>query len=274
MIVVKAGGGEGIHYESVCDEIAALQQAGTRVLLVHGGSHLTNTLAESLGVPPKFVTSPNGFVSRFTDRAAMNIFMMAYCGQTNKSIVEQLQKRGVNAIGLSGLDGRVWAGKQKPELRAVEEGRVRILRGNLTGTVQSVNTGLLHQLMESGLLPVLCPPAIAEDGTAINVDGDRAAALTAAELSAEQLVILSNVPGVMRDIRDPASRIAEIHRGEIESVSEQFAAGRMKIKLLAAAAALDGGVRRVIIADARPDRCVHRALAGEGTVISPGPANS
>lgn len=271
MIVVKAGGGAGIHYESVCDEIAALQHVGSRVLLVHGGSHLTNTLAEALGVPPKFVTSPNGFVSRFTDRPAMDIFMMAYCGQTNKTIVEQLQKRGVNAIGLSGLDGRIWVGKQKPELRAVEEGRVRILRGNLTGTVQSVNTGLLGQLMETGFLPVLCPPAISDDGTAINVDGDRAAALTAAELRAEQLVILSNVPGVMRDIQDPASRIAEIHRDEIESVSDQFAAGRMKIKLLAAGAALDGGVGRVVIADARPERCIHRALAGEGTVISANP---
>jgi acetylglutamate/LysW-gamma-L-alpha-aminoadipate kinase len=268
MIVIKAGGGEGIHYESVCDEIAMLYRDGKRPLLVHGGSHLTNQLSELMGHPPRFVTSPGGFVSRFTDRKTMEIFMMAYCGHTNKTIVEGLQKRGVNAVGLSGLDGRLWLGTQKPEIKVVENGRQRIVRGNLTGTVKTVNSSWLEQILANDMVPVLCPPAVTENGTAINVDGDRAAATTAAQLRARELVILSNVPGVMRDIHDSRSRIDSVSRSEIDSVSAEFARGRMKIKLLAAAAAIDGGVSRVVIADARPEQCISRALAGEGTVIT------
>lgn len=268
MIVVKAGGGEGIHYESVCDEIAELHRAGKQPILVHGGSHLTNELSEALGHSPQFVTSPSGFTSRFTDRRTMDIFMMAYCGQNNKQIVEGLQKRGVNAIGMCGIDGRLWVGKQKPAIRVVENGKTKILRGNLTGKVEHVNCELLRQLLDQGMLPVLCPPAVTEEGVAINVDGDRAAAITATQLKAEHLVILSNVPGVMKDVDDSDSLIREVLRSDLDEVSETFAKGRMKIKLLAAGSAIDGGVGRVIIADARPERCISLALAGHGTSIT------
>ena len=268
MMVVKAGGGKGIHYEAVCDEIAALQQRGEQPILVHGGSHLTNELAEALGHNPHFVTSPSGFTSRFTDPQTMGIFMMAYCGKTNKQIVEGLQQRGINAIGLSGIDGKLWVGKQKSAIRVVENRKTRILRGNLTGKVESVNTDLLNSLLQSGFLPVLCPPAMTSEGVAINVDGDRAAAITATAMQADQLVILSNVPGVMKDITQPSSRISEIRRTDLEDISQTFAQGRMKIKLLAAAAAIDGGVKRVVIADARLDNCISRALQGEGTSIT------
>lgn len=269
MIVIKAGGGEGIHYESVCDEIAELQRGGARPLLVHGGSHLTNELAESLNHPAKFVTSPAGFTSRFTDRRTMDIFMMAYCGYSNKTIVEGLQRRGINAIGLSGIDGRIWTGKQKSAIRIVENGKQRILRDNLTGTVEEVNCELLNGLLDAGMLPVLTPPAITRDGTAINVDGDRAAAITAWQMGADQLVILSNVPGVLRDVDRPDSLIGTISRDDLDSVSQEYAAGRMKIKLLAAGSAIDGGLQRVVIADARPRKCVSAALSGQGTVVSP-----
>ena len=123
-------------------------------------------------------------------------------------------------------------------------------------------------MLEEGLLPVLCPPAISHQGQAINVDGDRAAAITASSLDADELVILSNIPGVMRDINDAQSRIDRISRSELESVSENYAHGRMKIKLLAAGAAIDGGVKRVVIGDARQENCVSRALQGDGTSIT------
>jgi acetylglutamate/LysW-gamma-L-alpha-aminoadipate kinase len=268
MIVVKAGGGEGIRYESVCDELAALHRSGQQPILVHGGSHLTNQLARQLGHEPRFVTSPGGFTSRFTDARTMEIFLMAYCGQTNKQIVEALQKRGINAIGLSGLDGRLWVGRQKPAIRVIEQGKTRILRGNLTGTVATVNCNLLHNLLDAGLLPVLCPPAITADGLAINVDGDRAAALTAVQMKAPRLIILSNVPGLMKDIADADSLISQVRRADLDEISQAFAAGRMKIKLLAAATAIDGGVGEVMIADARPDHCISRALEGHGTCIT------
>jgi acetylglutamate/LysW-gamma-L-alpha-aminoadipate kinase len=75
------------------------------LVIVHGGSHRTNEVAAALGHPPRFVTSPSGYTSRFTDRATLEIFEMVYCGQVNKGLVERLQRRGVNAVGLSGIDG-------------------------------------------------------------------------------------------------------------------------------------------------------------------------
>ena len=107
-----------------------------------------------------------------------------------------------------------------------------------------------------------------EQGQAINVDGDRAAAITAAQLSADDLIILSNVPGVLKNIDDAGSRIDSICRNQLQEVTESYAQGRMKIKLLAAGSAIDGGVSRVIIGDARPERCIANALAGNATTIT------
>ncbi|ULH14942.1 hypothetical protein MF271_13315 [Deinococcus sp. KNUC1210] len=110
MVIVKVGGSAGIDYDAVCADIAALWKTGQRLILVHGGSGETNRVAEALGHPPKFVTSPSGYTSRFTDRQTLEIFEMVYCGKVNKGIVERLQRLGVNAVGLSGLDGRIFEG--------------------------------------------------------------------------------------------------------------------------------------------------------------------
>ncbi len=267
MIVIKVGGSEGIDYEAVCDDVAELIEAGERLVLIHGGSALTNQVAEQLGHPPQFVTSPSGYTSRLTDRRTLEIFEMVYCGQMNKGLVERLQRRGINAIGLSGLDGRLWEGSRKKSIRAVtEDGRQFVIRDNFTGTVERVNTALLRTLLESGYLPVLTPPAISVEGEAINVDGDRAARATAAALGANTLVILSNIPGLLRDFPDESTLIRRIPRAEIEA-HQAYAAGRMRIKLLGAGEALAQGVGRVILGDARVARPVRRALAGEGTLI-------
>src|SRR5690348_3801622 len=109
MIVVKVGGGAGIDYANLCADLAALWGAGQRLVLVHGGSDETNRLAEALGHPPRFVTSPSGYTSRYTDRETLHIFMMAAAGKLNTTLVERLQGQGVNAVGLSGVDGRLLA---------------------------------------------------------------------------------------------------------------------------------------------------------------------
>lgn len=267
MIVVKVGGSEGIGYETICADMAHFISEGQRVVLVHGGSHLTNEVAEALGHPPKFVTSPSGYSSRVTDRTALEIFEMVYCGKVNKDIVERLQQRGVNAVGLSGMDGRIWEGPRKKAIRAVENGRTRIIRDNFTGRVEKINSQLLLTLLDNEMVPVLTPPAISFEGEAINVDGDRAAAATAAALGAETLIILSNVPGVLRQFPDESTLIPEITTNEVEDIKEQIAEGRMRIKLLGAQEALSGGVSRVILGDARRREPIRSALAGQGTVI-------
>jgi acetylglutamate/LysW-gamma-L-alpha-aminoadipate kinase len=191
---------------------------------------------------------------------------MVYCGQVNKGLVEMLQRRGVNAVGLSGLDGRIWEGPRKSVIRSVEKGRTRVIRDDYTGRVEKVNTALLRALAAQGCLPVLTPPAASYEGEAVNVDGDRAAAMTAAALEADTLIILSNVPGLLRHFPDESSLIARIDRRRIDRF-EEFAEGRMKKKILGAREALEGGVRRVILGDARRAGPIAAALGEKGTVI-------
>lgn len=266
MIVIKVGGGAGIDYDALCADLAAQWQAGRRPVLVHGGSHETNLLAERLGHPPRFVTSPSGFSSRYTDRQTLEIFMMAYSGKINKLIVERLQRLGVNAVGLSGLDGRVLEGARKSAIRIVEGGKQKILRDDWTGTVDRVNGALLRLLLDNGFLPVLAPLASSTEGEAINVDGDRAAAAVAAALGADTLLLLSNVPGLLRDFPDETSLIERIPAAEVEAFLP-VAQGRMKKKVLGAAEALRGGVGRVVLGDARVAEPISLALGGRGTVI-------
>jgi len=267
MIVVKIGGSEGIDLEKVADDAAQLITQGEQIVIVHGGSHLTNQLATALGHPPEFITSPSGYTSRRTDRRTLEIFKMVYCGQVNKLLVELLQKRGVNAVGLSGIDGRLWEGDRKAAIRSVENGRTRIIRDDFTGKVTKINTHLLRTLIDAGYQPVLTAPAISTQGEAINVDADRAAAMTAGALKAHTLMMLSNVPGLLEHFPDESSLIREIKRDEIERAAEA-AQDRMKKKVLGAAEALDMGVGRVIFGDARIDNPITNALAGIGTVFS------
>jgi acetylglutamate/LysW-gamma-L-alpha-aminoadipate kinase len=213
MFVVKVGGSEGIDLAAVCRDVAALHAEGQRLVLVHGGSHRTNVVAEALGHAPQFVTSVSGYTSRRTDRETLRIFEMVYCGEVNKSIVEMLQAAGANAVGLSGLDGRLLEGERKAAIKIVENGRRRVLRDDYTGTVTTVNTALLNLLLDNGYLPVVTPPAISTAHEAINVDGDRAAAMIAAALGAEQLVILSNIPGLLREFPDESTLVSGAGRG-------------------------------------------------------------
>ncbi len=265
-IVIKVGGGEGIDLGPLLDEFAALVRSGVRAVLVHGGSHETSVVAERLGHPPAFLTSPSGHTSRRTDRATLEIFEMVYCGKINKGIVERLRANGVDAIGLSGIDAGVWTGERKDAIRAVEDGRTVIVRDDLSGRVTSVDGAFLSLLLDSGRTPVLTPPAITPEGVAINVDADRAAAKTAAALGASELLLLSNVPGVLRDPADPSSLIAAAGDVGIEAI-RAAAKGRMKNKTLAAEEALEGGVARVVIGCANGDRPIAGARAGRGTVF-------
>ncbi|RIK35993.1 MAG: acetylglutamate kinase [Chloroflexi bacterium] len=266
MIVIKVGGGKDLNIDATVADIATLRAAGQELLLVHGGAETTNEVAEALGHPPQFVTSESGFVSRRTDRRTLEIFEMVYCGQLNKMWVEKLLRAGVNAVGLSGLDGRIFEGTRKDTLRVRVDGRRMVLRDDWTGTVEHINTGLLRLLLDAGYLPVLTPPGASDKGEAINVDGDRAAAMVAAAFNAEALVILSNVPGLLRNFPDESTLIRQIPRTKADDFM-QFAEGRMKKKVMGAVEAIAEGVQKVIFADGRVDQPVSRALAGEGTQI-------
>jgi [amino group carrier protein]-L-2-aminoadipate 6-kinase len=267
VIVVKVGGAAGIDLDAVTADVASLWAEGERVVLVHGGGDETNRMAEALGRPPRFVTSPSGFTSRYTDRAALEVFAMVVAGRVNKGLVERLQRLGAPALGLSGLDGRLLEGRHKASVRSVEGGKTVVLHGDHTGTVERVDADLLRLLLGAGYLPVVAPLGASFEGVALNVDGDRAAAAIAVALQADALLFLSNVAGLLRDFPDEASLLPHVAADEAETALS-WAQGRMKKKVLGAAAAVAGGVGRVVLADGRVADPVRRALAGHGTVVA------
>lgn len=281
--MVKAGGGKSLDLEAIAGDIAELSTSGLRIVLVHGGAETTNDVAEQLGHPPRFVTSESGYSSRRTDRRTLEIFEMVYCGLLNKRWVELLQRHDIPAVGLSGLDGRLFEGRRKDKLRIRVGARRMVLRDDWTGTVDQVNADLLRLLLEAGYLPVLTPPGSSYDGEAVNVDGDRAAAAVAAALGARVLVYLSGTPGLLADFPDEASLIARHDVAPADLAGPEAHAGleplmaaaqdRMKKKVLGAAEALRGGLERVILADGRIERPVRAALEGAGTHVVAGGAS-
>jgi acetylglutamate/LysW-gamma-L-alpha-aminoadipate kinase len=268
MLVIKVGGSSGIELPPIVSDLAELWRQGERFVVVHGGSAETNRIAEALGHPPRFLTHPNGMTSRLTDRPTLEIFEMVYCGLVNKRWVELCQQVGLNAVGLSGLDGRLLEGRRKEAIRYVEGGKLKVHRGDLSGSVERVNAELLQLLLAAGYLPVLTPPALSEQSEAINTDGDTAAAQVAIALKATTLLLLSNVPGLLARFPDESSLVREIPAHRVgEPTYMEMAQGRMKKKILAAQQALQGGVQRVILARGQGEHPIQRALAGEGTVI-------
>jgi acetylglutamate/LysW-gamma-L-alpha-aminoadipate kinase len=178
-----------------------------------------------------------------------------------------MQKAGVNAFGFSGVDGRVMVARRKEAIRIVENGRKIMLRDDYTGKIETVDAGLIQMFVARGMVPVIAPLAISPEGDALNVDADRAAAMVAGAVKAEKLVILTNVPGLMREFPDESTLISHLHAHGLEQALS-FAEGRMKKKVLGASEAIDLGVSAVIFADGRTDHPLLDALSGKGTTIS------
>jgi acetylglutamate/LysW-gamma-L-alpha-aminoadipate kinase len=268
-IVVKIGGSNGVATTNIVCEIAQCVADGQRIVVLHGGSDLTNTLSERLGHPVRMITSPGGMVSRYTDSETLSIYAMAVAGQINTDLVASLQKQGVNALGLAGVDGRLLLARRKSAIRSVTpDGRVQILRDDYTGQIEHVNDALLRQLLDVGYTPVIAPLALSMDGERLNVDGDRAAGAVAAALHADALVIMTNVPGLLANPEDQASVISTIPTDQLADYV-QYAHGRMCKKLLGAQEALQNGVPRVCIGS----NSLLDVLDGAGTVIESVPTN-
>jgi [amino group carrier protein]-L-2-aminoadipate 6-kinase len=262
-IVVKIGGSHGVATTNIVREIAQYVADGQRIVVLHGGSDLTNTLSERLGHPVRMITSPGGMVSRYTDSETLSIYAMAVAGQINTELVASLQQQGVNALGLAGVDGRLLLARRKSVVRSLtHDGRVQLLRDDYTGQIEHVNGALLRQLLDAGYTPVIAPLALSQDGERLNVDGDRAASAVAAALNADALVIITNVPGLLANPEDQATLIRTVPADRLADYME-YARGRMRKKLLGAQEALQHGVPRVCIGH----NSLVDVLNGAGTVI-------
>jgi [amino group carrier protein]-L-2-aminoadipate/L-glutamate 6-kinase len=262
-IVVKVGGAGGNRAAPVLSELRTRQD----YVLVHGGSEEIDRLATALGRSAVRYTSPSGVVSRRCDPAQMEAVVLALAGKVQTEIVAALGSLGVRAVGLSGVDGKLVLARRKTGARAVVDGRTVRLPDDLSGSIERVDGELLRTLLSAGIAPVVGPPAVSADGIILNVDADAVAAAVAVAVRAEALVLLTNVPGLLREADRPQTLVDRVSREEFDAAL-QFATGRMRKKVLAARAALEGGVGRVIIASSGLEAPVREALEGRGTVFS------
>ncbi len=264
MIIVKIGGGGTINVPGIARDLAGIDE---EVVVVHGANAVRDELAGALGRAPRVVTSASGVASVFSDRAAIDLLLMAYAGARNKRIVEAMQQAGVDAVGLCGIDGRVVQGRRNRGIRVEAGGRTSVLH-DLSGKPQSVNAALLGALLALGHTPVLTVPIADETGAAINAENDDIVGVLARDLRADTVIQLIEAPGMLRDPADPASVIASL---ELEELArwEATAGGRFKRKLMALRRLLEDRAPRVVIADGRAEHPLADALAGSGTEVLP-----
>lgn len=266
-MVVKCGGNPAVDVVAVCADVARLVRDGRPVVLVHGGSGEITRLAAALGVGQRALVAPDGVTARYTDAATLDVVLLALAGAVKPRIVAQLAALGVDAAGITGLDGGTVRARRTHALRAVLDGRTTVVRDHHGGRIDGVRTGLLRALLDAGTVPVVSPPALDEGWRPVNVDADRLAAALAVALGAREMVLLTGAPGVLADPHDPASLLPD-HQVPARGAPGPPATGGMTLKLVAAREALVGGVTSVRVADGRVPDPVVRALHGAGTTIT------
>lgn len=262
MIIIKIGGGDALNLDGIVRDIGALSQP---VIIVHGANALRDRVAERMGIGKAVLTSASGYQSVFSDEGALDAILMAYSGLRNKRLVERCQQAGINAIGLTGIDGRLVQGKRNRGIRVIENGK-KMLKRDLSGKPASINIDLLNLLLNGGYMPVMTIPICDEDGFAINSENDDIVCMLQAAMDATTVIQLIEAPGFMNDINDQHSLEPRLSRRELAE-REQQVEGRMKRKMHALNKLAAGTVREIIIADGRTDHPVRDALDGGGTWI-------
>jgi len=262
MLIIKIGGGAGINLKGIITDLAEITEP---YIIIHGANAVRDKLAEELNQPKKVITSVSGYSSVFSDETALDIMMMAYAGLKNKRIVELCQQNGINAVGLSGLDGKLIQGERNKGIRVKEGGKLKIVR-DFSGKPRSINTSLLKLLLNNGYTPVLSVPIIDENNTAINTENDDIVTVLQEAIQADKIIQLIEAPGFLDKKDDPDSLILKISQFELQQREAQVE-GRMKRKMLALRKLFETGAHRVIISDGRVEHPIKDALAGKGTVI-------
>ena len=264
--VIKIGGAEGNSLEPLMQELAQRSREGEAWVLVHGASGIMDRLCRERGVEIRMITSPSGYRSRFVGEMGRAIFeeaAMTY-GEQIKALLGELGVAGEQIVPAT--TGSV-AAKRKDVLRESVNGRIRIVRGNYSGTVTKVDPRPIEEALDGNVVPILPPLGFdAKASLDINIDGDRLAAAVASALGAGVMIVLSNVPGLMKDIEKPDSLIREGKLADWDNL-EHYAKGNMKRKLVACWEALEGGVPKVYLADGRVENPIAGALRGDATCL-------
>jgi [amino group carrier protein]-L-2-aminoadipate 6-kinase len=263
MITIKIGGSvvDNLHPSTISDLKKVADNEG--VIIVHGGGKEVTKISEQLGKESKFIVSPSGIKSRFTDKETAEIFTMVMSGKINKTIVRMLQKNGVNAIGLSGVDARVIQAERKKKLIIVnEKGRKQAIDGGYTGKITDVNGAFIESLLEQGYTPVISPIAISEEFDFLNVDGDRAAAYIAGKIKSDKVIFVTNVDGLIMDKK----LVKNLTLQEAKELRPKIGFG-MEKKILAATEALDMGVKEALIANGQRENPISAAISHDNCTV-------
>jgi len=262
MYIIKVGGGGAINLEGIVKDMTGLNGPA---LVVLGANAVRDDIAERLGTPKKTLTSVSGYASVYSDEQAIDAIMMGYPGLRCSRFVELCQQNGVNAVGLSGIDGRAVQGQRNRGIR-VREGSKTLLKRDFSGKPKTVNGPLFRLLLDNGYVPVLTIPIADENCFAINSENDDIVNVLQQELGADHILQLIEAPGFLDDKDDPESLVPDLSRSELEH-REQQVEGRMKRKMLALRRLFESGASRVIIADGRVETPISDALKGKGTII-------
>jgi len=257
MIVIKIGGSivDGLHSSTILDLKKILERE--QVVFVHGGGKDVTIIGNKLGKEQKFIVSPGGVKSRYTDKETAEIYTMVMSGKINKTIIRLLLNNGISAVGISGIDGSTIQALRKKKLLVVnDKGRKMIIDGGYTGKINKINTLLIKKLLEGNFVPVISPIAISEETEFLNVDGDRAAAYIAGGLSAEKVIFITNVNGLILN----NELVKEMAYHEAKKSLPKIGHG-MEKKVMACIESLDMGVKEAIIASGDVENPVSSAIS-------------
>ena len=252
IVVVKYGGNAMVNEQlkqQVMEDIVLLWLSGVKVVLVHGGGPEISETMGRLGKKPAFVDG-----LRVTDRETVDSVQMVLAGKINKTLVNLLEMHGGQAMGISGMDGRLI------------EARIKDERLGFVGEITHVNIQPVTDLLEKGYIPVISTLGCDRQGNAYNINGDTAAARVAGALEAERLILLSDIPGLLRDKDDPATLIPALSIAEANALRQEgVISGGMIPKVECCVDAIRQGVKNVIIMDGRvPHSILMEILTDEG----------
>ena len=256
ILVIKYGGNAMTNDElkdAVMNDIVLLSLVGIKVVLVHGGGPEINDMLKRLGIESRFV---NGL--RYTDDATIDVVKMVLSGKVNKELVQLLAQHKGNAVGLCGIDGGMLIAEKKKTDDGQDLGWV--------GEITKVNTKPILDALDNGNVPVIATVATDENGNTYNINADTAAAQIAAELGAENLILMTDIAGLLRDKDDPSTLISKVNVSEVPFLKRQgIISGGMIPKIDCCVEAVRRGVNKTVIIDGRvPHSILIEILSNEG----------
>ena len=265
--VVKLSGKVTENHEnltSLAEELALLQQVGIRICVVHGGGKQLSELAKKLGIEQTIIEG-----RRVTDDATLEMAKMIFAGKINTDILAALRHRGIEAVGLSGVDGNIVHAEKRPpkEILNRETGVRDKVDFGYVGDVVQINSRLLTVLLDHGYLPVISSLGADDEGMVFNINADTIAAEIAVQLQAEKLILLSDVDGIYLKAGDPETKVSRVTGAEAgELISSGAASGGMIPKLQSIIVLLERGVHSAhIISGAKRNALLSEVFTDKGT---------